>query len=75
MPWSPKRYRAAKKIVETDVAKSKDDLGYYMGRYKEMIEIENFEAAKAITDVLEPFNYYTKDTHQHIKKLNKKTYY
>ena len=70
MPWSNKKYEAAKSIILKDVVKYSDDLKYYMGRYKEMIEIDNYEAAQAITDVLAPFNYFTKDTHRHIKKLN-----
>ena len=41
-----------------------------MQEYKRRIVADDFEAAKAITEVLKPLNYDTADTHPHIKQLN-----
>ena len=37
-----------------------------MKEYEWCIETEDYEKAKAITEVLKPLNYHTEDTHAHI---------
>ena len=54
---------------QTDIARKTKTPYDYMMEYKKMIGKEDYEAAKAITEVLEPFKYYTADTHNHIPSL------
>ena len=44
----------------------------YMIEYKRMIEVENYEACKAIAEVLKTLNYDVIDTHPHIPSLNER---
>lgn len=41
----------------------------YMHIYKKCISDEDYEQAKAITEILKPLGYHTADTHKHIKSL------
>lgn len=41
----------------------------YMKIYEDCIRKEDYEMAKAITEVLKPLGYDTKDTHSDIKEL------
>ena len=42
----------------------------YMWAYADSIKAENYERAKAITDVLKPLGYNTADTHYLLPNLN-----
>jgi hypothetical protein len=68
--WNEKRYNEMKLQCQTDIAKKTKTPYDYMMEYKEMIRKEDYEAAKAITEVLEPLKYHTADTHNHIPSLN-----
>ena len=70
--WNEKKYNETKLKCEQSLRERTMSLPEWMQEYKLMVIKENYEAAKAITDVLKPFNYETSDTHQHIKELNKK---
>lgn len=70
--WNENRYLEAKKkcqvAIDDKIKKPYD----YMVEYKKAIKIEDYEIAKAITEVLKPLNYDTADTHNHIKELQLK---
>ena len=72
MGWNNKRYENVKTKCANDIARGHKKAKDYMIEYKKMIVIEDYEAAKVITDVLKPLNYDTLDTHPHIKELNEK---
>lgn len=67
--WNEERYQQTKKKCSDEINSGKKEPHDYMHTYKKMIECEDYESAKAITEVLEPLNYFTKDTHKHIKAL------
>lgn len=68
--WNNERYLEVKTKCRTDIERGIKKPYDYMMIYKEMIEEEDYEAAKGITEVLRVMNYDTKDTHDHIKSLN-----
>lgn len=68
--WDKERYEKIKTQCRDDISNNKQTATYYMKVYKRMIEIEDYEAAKAITEILKPLGYHTADTHPHIKSLN-----
>ena len=68
--WNEKRYQEVKKQCQKDIDSGHKKPYCYMNEYKQMIKIEDYEAAKAITEVLKPLNYDTADTHMHIPSLN-----
>lgn len=70
MSWNEQRYLDVKRKCANDIANGHKKAQDYMMQYKKMIIQEDYEAAKAITEVLKPLNYDTADTHQHIKELN-----
>lgn len=72
MGWNKRRYEESKRVCANDISKGYKTAKEYMEKYKEMIIKEDYESAKAITEVLEPLNYYTSDTHRHINQLNTK---
>lgn len=68
--WNKKRYQEVKDQCQLDI-ESKIKTPYdYMLEYKKMVVIDDYEACKAITEVLKPLNYDTADTHNHIPRLN-----
>lgn len=70
MSWNKKRYEQVKTQCREDISNSRQTATYYMKVYKRMIDIEDYEAAKAITETLKPLGYHTSDTHPHIESLN-----
>lgn len=71
MSFNQERYNQAKEIIERDLTIGKFKPYDYMKKYEKSIEIEDYESAKAITDILLQYGYDTKDTHNSIKSLNK----
>lgn len=71
--WDKERYLEAKTKYQSDIDNKIKKPYDLMLQYKRMIKIENYEAAKAITEVLKPLNYDTADTHIHIPELQLKT--
>lgn len=67
--WDNKRYEEIKQKCQSDISSQIKNPYDYMMIYKDMIAKEDYEAAKAITEVLEPMKYYTADTHNHIRSL------
>ena len=70
MSWNNERYLKVKKECQNNISKGFKTANHYMQEYKDCIKKEDYEGAKAITDVLNPLNYYTADTHIHIKELD-----
>ena len=70
MAWNEKHYKDYKRKVEDDINSGIKKPYDYMQEYKRKVETEDYEACKAITEVLEPLHYYTADTHNHIPCLN-----
>lgn len=68
--WNEKRYNEIKLKCENDLKSRIKSPFDYMMEYKKMIINNDYEAAKAITEVLKPLHYETSDTHQHIRELN-----
>ncbi len=69
MSWNEARYATVKAQCKADIAAKRKTAYDYMQEYKKMIRKEDYEAAKAITEVLEPMNYDTADTHMHIRSI------
>ena len=67
--WNKKRYEEVKEKCKSEIKNGIKKPYDYMIEYKEMIRIEDYEACKAITEILKPFNYHTEDTHSHILSL------
>lgn len=70
MGFDTAKYDKAKNNVQYDLAKELKTPYDYMQEYKRCINREDYETAKAITEVLEPLKYFTADTHRHISSLN-----
>ena len=70
MAWDKTRYEEVKRQCQTDIAGVKKTAYCYMKQYELMIEQEDYEAAKAITEILLPLGFDTAQTHSHIKTLN-----
>jgi hypothetical protein len=68
--WNKKRYEEVKERCEFDLRNKRKKPYDYMIEYKNMVMSEDYEACKAITEVLKPLNYNTADTHSHIPCLN-----
>ena len=68
--WNQKHYEDTKFRVARDLKNGLKKPYDFMQEYKRMIVADDFEGAKAITEVLKPLNYDTADTHAHIKQLN-----
>ena len=66
MGWDDKKYERVKLQCSSDVKHKRKTPYDYMMLYKKAIREDDFESAKAITEVLKPFNYDTNDTHPHI---------
>lgn len=69
MGFDWQRYNEMKETVETAIEKGRVTPAEYMKDYKKCIVNEDYEKAKAITDVIRPLNFYTEDTHVHIDEL------
>ena len=69
MSWNQERYESMKTQCKGDISNKRKSAQDYMMLFKKMIVAEDYEAAKAITEVLHPLGYYTHDTHQHIEGL------
>lgn len=67
--WNQTRYEAEKMACERALRIKSTTPYDYMQQYKKAIIADDFEKAKAITDVLKPLNYDTADTHAHIEQL------
>jgi len=72
MAWDNNRYLHMREQCQNDINREYKTPADYMLVYKKMIMKDDYEAAKAITEVLAPLNYDTAMTHDHISKLNKK---
>lgn len=68
--WNQKRYEEVKAKCKADITSKCKSPYDYMFEYKKMVEIEDYEACKAITEVLSPLNYKTEDAHVYIASLN-----
>lgn len=68
--WNEDRYNKVRKQCQEDIDNKIKTPYEYMIQYETMIKIEDYEAAKAITEVLAPLNYKTIDCHNRIG-LNK----
>jgi len=68
--WNTQKYEEEKAKCESDINSKRKTPYDYMIIYKEMVKIENYEACKAITELIKPLNYDTADTHAHIPSLN-----
>ena len=66
--FNKERYEREKRLVANNIADHLKTPKEYMHEYKRAIIEEDYEKAKAITDILEPLNYFTIDTHQHLFK-------
>ena len=71
MPWDQNRYEECLLDVDSNILLGKKPAVDYMGIYKQCIEDEDYEKAKAIADILINYGYRVEDTHRHIKSLNK----
>lgn len=69
MGFNKKHYEECLGKVKMGIASGKTTAYAYMKMYEQSIEKEDYEMAKAITEVLKPLGYDTKDTHEHIKSL------
>ena len=70
MGWNKKRFRAKKKEVEVNLNRGYKTEKDYMLIYKAMISNEDYEGAKAVSDVLALLDYDVCFTHDHIAELN-----
>ena len=69
MSWNQEKYLRMKNICQGDIANGRKTAQYYMMQYKKFIIEEDYEYAKAITEVLKPLNFDTSVTHIDIKEL------
>lgn len=69
MAFNKTRYESVKAATERSLNQGYKKPYEFMESYKEAIEMENYEDAKAISDVLMPLNYDVTDTHGHINRL------
>ncbi len=72
MGWNQKHYENVKKDCVINISTGNKSAYCYMKEYETMIDKEDYEAAKAITEVLLPLGYNTLETHSHIKSLHEK---
>ena len=70
--WNEKRYLSYKEHYRKELEGGKVKPYTLMEIYKKSIELDDFEEAKAITELIAPFHYETVDTHRHINCLKKK---
>lgn len=63
------RFNELKKQVEQRIASKTTSPYEYMKKYGEMVEAEDYDFCRAITEVLKPLGYDTKDTHKHIPSI------
>lgn len=68
--WNNIHYEKVKKECQDNIATGKRTSYCYMKEYEKMIEKEDYEGAKAVTEVLLPLGFDTSQTHSHIKSLN-----
>ena len=68
--FNQEKYEKAKIDVQNDIDNHSKSAYEYMDRYKACIKREDYETAKAITEVLAPLGYHTIDTHSSIKSLH-----
>ena len=61
------KYEESKEMVRQDIMLKKISCYDYMEKYKQMIIKEDYEGAKAVTDVLKEYGYDTFDTHKYLK--------
>jgi len=72
MPWDNIRYQKAKQVFANQLRNGDKKPYELMLKYKECIQNDDFESAKALDEILEPLNYHVTDTHDHIPCLNQK---
>lgn len=72
MAWNTKRYEETLKTCQNSLDRGVKTPFEYMMIYKDMIKKQDYESAKAITEVLRPLKYDTADTHGHISALKTK---
>lgn len=71
MAWYQQRYEQVKSQCIQSITMAYKTCADWMLDYKTFIKKEDYEACKAITEVLEPYGYKTADTHKTIPELNK----
>jgi hypothetical protein len=71
-PEGEDRYNSMRDEVQENLNKGRKTPEDYMHSYKYHIEKQNYEEAKAISDVLDLLGWDVKHTHGHIPSLNKK---
>lgn len=71
MAFNQKRYQDYKFSINNVIKNKSSTPDQYMKIYKKAIIEQDYEKAKAITEVLKPLHYDTSDTHQHIKSLKR----
>lgn len=70
MPWNKDRYQRVKADCEWNTSKGFKSPQFYMNEYMDMIKKDDFEAAKAIAEVLLPLGFDVATTHDSIRVLN-----
>ena len=70
MSWNEKKYQEYKAKVNSDIQLGLKSNYDYMEKYKEMVVSENYEACKAMTEVLAENDVHTAETHKYIPSLN-----
>jgi hypothetical protein len=66
--FDTEKYQESKKLIKVALDTGRNPLDL-MAKYKRCVIAENYEMCKAITEALEPLNYFTADTHSHIAVL------
>lgn len=70
MAWNNYRYEQVKSMCQENITRGWKTCADYMLEYKAMVKKEDYEACKAITEVLDTYGYKTADTHKTIPSLN-----
>ncbi len=70
MPWNKDRYQRVKEDVAFNTSRGNKSPQFYMNEYMDMIKKDDFEAAKAIAEVLLPLGFDVATTHDNIRVLN-----
>jgi hypothetical protein len=71
--WNQTKFEDDKRSFEIKLRNKSVTPYDLMQEYKRRVVLDDFEACKAITEVLKPLNYDTADTHTHIHQLKEKT--
>lgn len=69
MSWNKEHYEAIKAEVEHNLKTQKKTPYDYMVEYQNAVREEDYERCKALTEVLEEYNYKTVETHKYIREI------